>query len=394
MKITRVRATPVNLPLEAPYDWTFGALPGFTKAVIEVETDEGITGLGEAPRGELAAMINDSLGPRLVGRDPFDIAGLEARCVPGLRGVQSTTPFPLLRAWGGIETALWDIRGKAWNQPLYQLLGGAVRKDIPFTEYFSFRQALNGKGGEQTPEAVADYCVEMHETHGSTFFEGKFTTADPEPSLEMLRQIRRRLGDKIMLRIDSNKAYSVATARMIAPELEELGVRGWEDPVASFQEMAILRRSTSIPFSVHNCNFQHAVALGTPDIFVTDTATHGGISHAVRFIGACEQMGIDFWFYSGDAGITSALYLHMCAALNWVREPNQSLFTQQVADIIIGGPFKTKNNTVRVPEGPGLGVELDRDRMAHAHKDFVDNGPPNEFHDPANPGVFRRVPLS
>ncbi|OWK22472.1 hypothetical protein AJ88_10105 [Mesorhizobium amorphae CCBAU 01583] len=109
--------------------------------------------------------------------------------------------------------ALWDLRGKAWKQPLYQLLGGAVRKDIPFTDYFSLRGDGPKVKGEKTPEEVADYCVELHETHGTTFFEGKFSTQDAKISLRMIELIRRKLGDDVMIRIDSNQAYSLATAR-------------------------------------------------------------------------------------------------------------------------------------------------------------------------------------
>jgi L-alanine-DL-glutamate epimerase-like enolase superfamily enzyme len=83
------------------------------------------------------AIINDVLAARLVGRDAFDIAGAEEVCLPYWTGVQSINDRSRIMAFGAIEMALWDLRGKAWKQPLYQLLGGAVRKDIPFTDYFS-----------------------------------------------------------------------------------------------------------------------------------------------------------------------------------------------------------------------------------------------------------------
>ena len=165
MKITKVRATPVNIPLEAPLYWSVGTYPGTTKTIIEVETDEGIVGLGESPSGDCAEVINKHMGPRLIGHDPIDIAGCEMRCLPEWCVVQNTDDASVVKAFGGIEIALWDIRGKAWNQPLYELLGGAVRKKIPFTEYFGFRVEKDGHGGEVSPEAVADYCVKMKEVY-------------------------------------------------------------------------------------------------------------------------------------------------------------------------------------------------------------------------------------
>ena len=79
--------------------------------------------------------------------------------------------------------------------------------------------------------------------------------------------------------------------------------------------------------------------LKVPDAFVGNPTAHGGIGRLLRFVGACEHAGIDFWCYSGDSGIGSAAYLHLCAALGWIREPNQSLFRMQPMDITEEGPF-------------------------------------------------------
>ena len=111
----------------------------------------------------MPATIAKQLGPRLVGRDPLDFAGCEELCVPETRVVQNTDDASILKSYGGIEMALWDLRGKVWNQPLYKLLGGAVRTKIPFTEYFAFRPASEGAPEETTPKAVAAYCARMRE---------------------------------------------------------------------------------------------------------------------------------------------------------------------------------------------------------------------------------------
>lgn len=400
MKIIRISATPINLPLEAPYVWVFGELPGFSTTIVEVETEDGLIGLGEAPSPQAASIIRDVLAPKLIGRDAFDIAGAEFSCLPFFTGVQSINDNARITAFGAVEMALWDLRGKAWNQPLYMLIGGAVRKEIRFTDYFSLRGdgPLMADGlrvrGERTPEEVADYCVNLHETYGTTFFEGKFSTHDPKISLRMLELIRLRLGDDVMLRIDSNQAYSLATARRLARPLEELGVRNWEDPVATIDEMAELRRHCSIPFSTHNSDIARAMTLRVPDAICGNPAVLGGIGRLVRFVGACEHAVIDFWCYSGDSGVGSAVYLHLCAALGWIREPNQSLFRMQTQDVIEGGPFVPRNNVVSVPEGPGLGISLDRERLAWCHRHFTENGPMNKYHDPDKPGTYRRLPLN
>jgi hypothetical protein len=138
---------------------------------------------------------------------------------------------------------------------------------------------------------------------------------------------------------------------------------------------------------------RRAVALGTPDTIVTNFAVLGIIGRAVRFIGACEVMGIGFWCYSGDAGVCNAAYLQMTAATQWIHEPRQSLFRWQTDDVIEEGPFRQTNNIIQVPEGPGLGVTLSPKALKRCHDRFVNEGPINHFYDPGCPDRLRRLPL-
>ena len=388
MRISKLRVTPINIPLDAPLWWAGGLYPGTSKLVIELETDVGIVGLGEAPSTDLLPAVL-AMGERLVGYDPLDIASCEERCVPPWQIVQNTDDSTAAKAFGSIEIALWDIRGKAWNAPVYQLLGGAVRREIQFTEYFGFRQ-----GREMTPEAVVDYCLRMQAEQGSTLFEGKLSLGDPHLEVETVRQLRQALGPGAMIRLDANMQYSLSTARRLLAELEPFDIRNYEDPVATFEEFKALRQHSAIPFSSHTPDIRRAVTFGVPDSFVVNFAVLGGIARTVRFIGACEAMGVGFWCYSGDAGIATAAYLHICAAMPWITEPSQSLFRWQVADVIDNGPFRQQNNVVRVPDGPGLGVTLDRSSLETLHRDFVQNGPLDHFHDPLRPGWYRRLPLA
>jgi len=149
----------IRIPQTAPFLWSVGTYPGISRTIIEVTTDAGLVGLGEAPATHCAPIIRDVLAPILIGHDALDITGCELCCVPETKIDPNTDDLSILRAFGGIEMALWDLRGKAWQLPLYKLLGGAVRKAIPFTEYFAYRQAADGAGGEMDPIAVARYCA-------------------------------------------------------------------------------------------------------------------------------------------------------------------------------------------------------------------------------------------
>jgi glucarate dehydratase len=393
MRIKAIRATPVNIPLEVPFLWSVGTYPGTTKVVIEVVTDEGLVGLGEAPSASCEPIVTDVMAPKLMGVDAFDLEACERLCVPDAKADANTADRSSLRAFGGIEMALWDLRGKAWEQPLYKLLGGAVRKEIPFTEYFAYRQQGDDLGGESTPAEVAAYCARMRELHGSTYFEGKCPPGDPQATIEVTKEVRRAVGDDAMLRLDANMGFSLTAARRVLAGIEEYGVDNFEDPVATFYEMAKLRQHSQIPFSSHVPDLRLAVRLGVPDSFVLNLTQLGGISRTLKFVAACEEMGVDVWCYSGDSGIASAAYLHAVAATQHIHRPSQSLFRWQTDDVTEEGPFKPESNVLPVPEGPGLGVTLSPSGLDRCHERFLEEGPYDEFHNPSHPGKYARLPL-
>lgn len=393
MKITNIRVTHVNVPFDAPFWWTGGLYPGASKSIIEVETDAGVVGLGEAPWYHFGEVIKAEIAPRLIGADPLDLADCEARCVPPWQITANTGEGAASVAFGAVELALWDIKGKVFGLPLYKLLGGAVRKDIRFSEYFSFRPEHKGAGGEMCPEAIRDYCLRMRDEHGSSIFEGKLILGDPELEIKTVRLLREALGEIAQIKLDSNMQYSLTTARWLLRELEPFNIRNYEDPVATFEEMAALRQHSLIPFSTHVPDLKRAVALGAPDNFVCNFAALGGISRTLKFIAACEAMGKGFWCYSNDLGIMTAAYLHVSAATPLISEASQSLFRWQIGDVIRGGPFRQTNDVIRVPEGPGLGVELDPDGMRRWAVLFEDEGPMSHFFDPARPARHRTLPL-
>lgn len=389
MKIDRVIATAVSIPFDAPYTWSVGEYTGITRVIVEVYTDGGIVGIGEAPCWECEKEINTHMAPRLIGADPLDIEACEQHCVPETKVLANTDGNTALKAFGGIEMALWDIRGKAWDLPLYQILGGAVRKKIPFTEYYSFRPA----GGIKAGIDIADYCARMREEHGSTFFEGKCSTGNPKTDIKVTRAVRDALGVDALIRLDGNMAWTLASARELISGIESCNIRNFEDPVTSFWGMEKLRQNTSMSFSTHTPDLELATRIGVPDTFVLNLTALGGIRRTLRFIDACEHIGIGFWFYSGDTGVATSAYLQVSAAVRHICEPHQSLFRFMTEDVIQGGPYNAVNNLVTVPEGPGLGAELDRKSMARCAGLFRENGPMDQYHNPQNPGTYLRVPL-
>ena len=372
MHITGIRATPVNIPFRAPYQFSYGSIASLTKTVIEVDTDAGQTGLGECADGNRAADVL-VLKDRLLGLDIRELTTAERRCVPGNRYTPWGNVLGARRAFGGVEMALWDARGKIEGVPLYVLLGGAVRTEIPLTEYFSFRLPGASEPGERTPTEVANYCARMVEEHRSTVFEGKVGTFSLDEEVRMVKEVRKAIGER-PLQLDANGGWTVAAAREAMRRLDPFVISWYEEPVETYEEMAALRSATRASFSAHIIDLPKAVRLGAPDCIVTNINEHGGIRRTVEFIRACEHFDVGFRFHSGETGIASAAYLHVSAAMGHVRDASQTLFRWYADDVIAEGTFVAKGGTVVVPTGPGLGVTLDRKALTRCHERFLAEG--------------------
>lgn len=373
MKIRSITALPVNIPFHAPYRFSYGAIASLTKTVIRLTTEDGVTGLGESADGDRASDVI-AAGARLVGRDLRDLHGAEALLVPAMRYTPWGNVTAARRVFGGIELAMWDARGKTEGTPLHQLFGGAVRLDIPLTEYFSYRWPGAVHLGESTPVEVARHCALMIEHHGSTVFEGKVGTVTLNEEVQMVREVRAAIGDR-PLQLDANGGWTVPTAREALRRFAPFDISWFEEPVETYEEMADLRRHSDIPFSAHAIDLPKAVALGCPDCIVTNVNEHGGIARTRDFIRACEGFGVGFRFHSGETGIASAAYLHLSAALEHVRGASQTLFHWYADDVIEGGPHRHENGVTRVPDGPGLGVTLDEVALARCHARYLAEGP-------------------
>ncbi len=371
MKIRSVTATPVNIPLRAPYRFSYGSTASLTKTVIEVLTDDGIVGLGECADGDRAAEVM-AAGEKLIGLDLRAISQAEGLLVPGMAYTPWGNVAAARRVFGGIEMAMWDARGKTEGVPVALLLGGAVRDEVPLTEYFSYR--LPGTDpGEATPLEIAHYCAAMIEAHGSTVFEGKVATVSMAEEVTMLREIRAAIGARD-LRIDANGGYTLPTARLALRAFSPFEISWFEEPCEDYEDMAALRAHTDISFSSHRIDLRKAVALRCPDAIVTNLNELGGIAATVAFIKAAEAFNVGFRFHSGETGIGSAAYLQVSAAVEAVRGASQTLLRWYGDDVIEGGPMVPKGGKLGLPEGAGLGVTLDRKALARCHQRYLDEG--------------------
>lgn len=372
MKIKTIRATPVNIPLRAPYRFSYGSTGSLTKTVIELQTEDGVIGLGECADGDRAADVV-RMAARLEGADIRDILPARQLCVPGMTYTPWDNVAAHRRVFAGIEMAMWDARGKTEGLPLYRLLGGAVRKDIPLTEYFSYRLPGTDEPGEASPLDVARYCARMIEEHGARIFEGKVGTVDLAEELRMVAEVRAAIGD-LPLQLDANGTWTLPAARTALRQLLRHDITWFEEPCESYEEMAALRAQFDCSFSTHVVDLPKAARLGCPDAIVTNINELGGIRGAADFIAACAAMGVGFRFHSGETGIASAAYLHLSAAFEHLRGASQTLLRWYGDDVIAGGPLTPRNGVVPVPEGPGLGVVLDPVALCRCHERYLAEG--------------------
>jgi glucarate dehydratase len=372
MKIREIRATPVNIPLRAPYRFSYGSVGSLTKTVIQLVTEDGVTGLGECADGDRSADVA-AMASRLIGSDIRDVAGAAARCVPGMAYTPWDNVTAHRRVFAGIEIAMWDALGKTLGAPLCLLLGGAVRRRIGLTEYFSYRLPGKDDPGESTPAQIAHYCARMIEDHGAQSFEGKVGTVTMEEELRMVSEVRRAIGDR-PLQLDANGVWTVPTARDALRRFAQHDVAWFEEPCETYAELAELRLHSSCAFSSHVIDLPEAVRLRCPDAIVANINELGGIRGASDFIAACAAMGVGFRFHSGETGIGTSAYLHLSAAFEHVRGASQTLVRWYGDDVIEGGPFVPRDGSLPVPEGPGLGVVLDPAALARCHDRYLTEG--------------------
>jgi glucarate dehydratase len=384
--IATVRATPVNVPMVAPYRFAFGTLASFTTTLVEVTDSDGVTGIGETPHGDLSALVHE-LGGRLIGLSPDALNQAEARCVAGTGFSLWDDAAGERRAFGGIELALMDLRARRAGLPLTELLGGRVRDEVAFTEYFALRE-----GAETTPSDVVRSCVRMADEFGSRSFEGKLGVLDVAAEMAMVATLVQELGPGAVQRLDANGAYTVATARQVCHRLADLGVGWLEDPCRTLDETARLRADgVPISFSTHEPALQRAARTGVPDGLCVDIAELGGIRRTQDFLRACAALGVDFWCYSGDAGVMTAAYLHLSATEPTMIRPHQSLF-RFTADVALEqGHFSPRNGLLPVPTGPGLGVSLDLVAVQRMHEHFLTHGAMGGISDGSYRSRYQRV---
>jgi L-alanine-DL-glutamate epimerase-like enolase superfamily enzyme len=372
MKITAVRTVPVwgrrKRPFGAVTRTALGAAPISDYTIVFVDTDAGITGLGEVcsvfkRRGALLRSdVELALAPAIVGEDPFRIAYLVAKMDLTLDGVEE--------AKAGIEMALWDIVGKALNTPVYNLLGGKVRDRIPLSYSIPFG----------TPEQMAALAVERVK-FGHKTIKVKVGSEDGPRDIAAVRMIREAIGPAIKLRVDGNMGWSTAkhAIRMIRA-MEPYNLELFEQPLAALDldGMAEVRRNIGVPLmadeSIRNPrSAMEVIKRGAADIANVYVTEAGGILNATRIFAMCEAASIPCMIGSmPEFGIGTAAQIHVGLAMTNLGPDSDTCGVLYHEEDLLKTPLHFEDGFAYAPKGPGLGVEIDMailDRWSKANPD-------------------------
>jgi glucarate dehydratase len=384
LKITGLRVTPIALP-DPPLLASSGCHgPYFLRNVVELETDAGIVGIGET-RGDRDVTVGlERARDRLIGRNAFSYRRLAAD-LPDLDNAGYTA----------LELACLDACGRATHRRLCDLIGGPVRDSAEFSAYLFYRYAADhpvvlsdprrlgpaGRGiddwGEvRSPESMAAMAARFRDRWGFRVFKLKGGVLPPDVELETMRALADRLGPGCPLRIDPNARWKTETAIRIGQGLKGLPLEYYEDPVSGQEAMAEVRKATGLPMSTNMCvtRFSHipdALRLRPIDVLLCDLHYFGGFAGCLALGPICSAARWQMSQHSNShAGITMAAMIHIAASVPQLTLPSDTHYPWLAdgTDIIEGSSLPIRDGKMAVPSAPGVGVSLDRDKLARAHE--------------------------
>src|SRR5262245_22910375 len=397
MKIQDIRATTVTIPLEAPLRHANGCHWGrFVRTIVEVETDDGLVGLGEmGGGGESAESIFRAMKSYLVGRDPSRIEEMRFLIANPSASLYNNRTQVL----AALEFACLDILGQAWGAPVSEILGGRLRDQVRFASYCFFRypNPQTGQGEVRTIEQLVAHTSELKRRFGFTTHKLKGGVFHPDFELEAYRALAAGFPED-SLRFDPNAVWSTEQAIRFGQAIEGLKNDYLEDPVFGLNGMRRTREMVRVPLATNTVvvNFEQLAANALDiavDVILLDTTFWGGIRACVKAAGVCEtfQLGIAV-HSSGELGIQLATMLHLGAVIPGLAFAADAHYHQLTDDIIQGGLMKYENGEIRVPTGPGLGVKLDREKLGKYNELYKRLGNYPYDQDPGRPGWTPLVP--
>ncbi len=370
MKIASVATHVLEAPISQPFGWSFQRTAVRATCLVEITTDDGIVGWGECfGPARLNAAVVKAFEKHLVGADATGIEPIWQTLYnqfrdQGQKGLAVT-------ALSGVDIALWDIAGKALGAPVHRLMGGAQRRRVQAYATGTYRR------DEGDP---LDYVVEEVRGYVAEGFSGvKLKIGrDVEEDVALIRAVRSAIGPKTMLALDANHGYDALDAIALGRRVADQDIAWFEEPVipedrASYIEV---RRGQPIPVAGGECEFTRwgfldILASRAMDIVQPDTCAAGGLSECRKIADMAAAFGVRYIPHVWGTGIGLSAALQLLAVLPHTpprynaREPllefdrSEHPFRQAV----LTAPLEHVDGWVQIPDGPGLGIEVDREAV-------------------------------
>lgn len=396
-RIRDIRATTVTVPLEAPLRHANGCHWGrFVRTIVEVETNDGLIGLGEmGGGGESAEAVFRAMKAYLVGHDVSRLEEMRFKIANPTASLYNNRTQIL----AALEFACLDILGQAWGVPVCDILGGRLRDRVAFASYCFFRypNPKSGAGEVRTVEQMVEHARELKRRFGFTSHKMKGGVFAPDYELEVYRAIATVFPED-NVRFDPNAVWSTEQAIRFGQAIEDLRNDYLEDPVFGLHGMRRTREKVRMPLATNTVvvNFEQLAAnvLDTAvDVILLDTTFWGGIRACVKAAAVCEtfQLGVAV-HSSGELGIQLATMLHLGAVIPNLSFAADAHYHHLADDIIEGGLMRYEGGSIAVPAGPGLGVKLNRDKLAEYSELYKRLGSYPYDQDPGRPGWSPTVP--
>jgi len=371
MRITDVETFLLRCNIDGPLGYSQGWFDTRSALIACVSTDEGISGVGEAFNPGIGSpvvvktIVDRLFGPLIVGRDPFDTEVLWQEMYNSTRDFGQKGV--IVSAISALDIALWDIKGKGVNLPVYKLLGGEFRRNVAAYAYGLLNKKTKNLVEEHRKEA-AGLCQEGFKAIKMKIGYGH------ERDVELVAAVRDTIGDQVRLMVDANHAYSSRAAITLGHELEKLHVYWFEEPVIpeDIEGYIEVKNALNLAIAGGECEytrfgFRDLLFRRAVDIVQPDTCAAGGLTECKKIAGMADACGIQYVPHVFGTGVAMAAALHLIASL---PETPPSLYPSQpmleydttpnpLREKLLRNPIVHRNGVVEAPDKGGLGIEID-----------------------------------
>ena len=370
MRIAEVRAHVLEAKLSQPFGWSFNSTDIRGSCLVEIVAEDGTTGWGECyGPARLNAPVVKAMAAELVGKDPLAIDALWLHLYSKFRDYGQKGL--VINAISGIDTALWDLKGRHFEAPVHVLMGGPFRREVRAYATGTYRL----KSGDPLDYIVREVNGYVKEGFSAVKLKIGFDVKEDE---KLIRAVRDAIGPDIGLMLDANHGYDALEAIELGRRVASLDIGWFEEPVVpdDLNSYIEVRRGQPIPVAGGECEFtrwgfREVLARRAVDIVQPDTCAAGGLSECKKIADMATAFGVRYVPHVWGCGVGLATALQLLAVLphspprHTPLEPmlefdrSEHPFRQEV----LIKPLEHMNGVVKIPEGSGLGIEINRDAI-------------------------------